>query len=391
MFFSISKHIDSNYMQHHVMGGVFVNVDSGWTFEKRKNASVLWKGYCDSFAMNEVVERVFDDTVPTLLGNFCVMIYDHSSGLIRLRSDLYRGFPIYVSDHDINNLRPSSHVVWSDSVIDIDQDLNLTENKFDLIGHIDTSEISAEDAKDFIEDRLHKKTSAFLSHNTLPIRAHLSGGVDSMLVFSFLQHHTDRYELVKCRHVDYDRFWLSNQTDITSHWGYTQIHHWKDPCVLTSGAPGDEYMLRSPTTGDLFLKFHGYNALDLMETDQWSDCLHKDYFHRPKHVKIFQSQVLESGISRQQLFWNLCNINANDWQHWHIGNTLTWTPLRDLEIFKILLRMPLSDCVGQFLDSQISRDLIRRNSTDLDQLISDRKNFKNPMKNLVGFLEQNPS
>ena len=90
----------------------------------------------------------------------------------------------------------------------------------------------------------------------------------------------------------------------------------------------------------------------------------------------------------QQLHRFLCNIVVNDWQHWHLGNTQTWTPLRDLEIFKLFLRLPALEAVPQIMNSHISLELIRRNRPELTQLISDQKNTGNIMRNLSNFLLQ---
>jgi hypothetical protein len=78
----------------------------------------------------------------------------------------------------------------------------------------------------------------------------------------------------------------------------------------------------------------------------------------------------------------------NDWQHWHLGNTLTWTPLRDLEIFKLLLRLPTDLATAQIMNSDISQQLIEKNSPGLTALISDQKNTGNVMNNLCRFLLQ---
>jgi hypothetical protein len=169
-------------------------------------------------------------------------------------------------------------------------------------------------------------------------------------------------------------------------WGYSQIHHWNDPCILTSGAPGDEFMMRSPTTADLLLKFYKKQMTTELETEQWKSCLHYEYFHRSKNYQIFQQQILTPEWDKHTLFWNLCNIVINDWQHWHIGNTLTWTPLRDLEIFKLFLRLPIEQVMTQIMNSDISIALIENNKTDLSKVISDKKNTDNFMKNLCDLL-----
>ena len=76
----------------------------------------------------------------------------------------------------------------------------------------------------------------------------------------------------------------------------------------------------------------------------------------------------------------------NDWQHWHLGNTLTWTPLRDLDIIKCLLRLPPELALGQIMNSDISQQLIEKNCLGLTQVMSSQKNSGNVMENLVDIL-----
>ena len=91
-------------------------------------------------------------------------------------------------------------------------------------------------------------------------------------------------------------------------------------------------------------------------------------------------------MTKKELQWSLCNNAVNDWQHWHIGNTLTWTPLRDLDIYKMFLRLEPKDAVGQVMDSFISMGLIERNCPGLSNTISDQKNTGNYLKNLADYL-----
>jgi hypothetical protein len=387
MFFSIGSTAQTNFSHFYQLGDVVVSTDAGWKKLQIKNHQVIYKGYADSAQLEQLLDNIIDQTEPTLLGNFCVLDYDSIDQTIRIRTDRYRSFPIYIeSGRQITNLFSLAHTAWTDSLVQIDHDLSVTETKFDVIGSIDTSYVSVDQAMDEIDLILSKKTKQFVEHNTLPIRAHLSGGVDSLLVYSYLQKYTSNYELVKCAHIDYDNFWLKNSCTLKENcWGYTQIHHWCDPCVLTSGAPGDEFMLRSPTTVDLFLKMQNYSMTDLLSQPAWQNCLHQIYFNQQKHHEIFVNQP-RPDWTRQQMIWNLCNIIVNDWQHWHLGHTLTWTPLRDLSIAKILFRLPADQALGQIMNSDISCALIEKNCAGLSRAISDQKNSGNQMKNLVDFL-----
>jgi hypothetical protein len=62
--------------------------------------------------------------------------------------------------------------------------------------------------------------------------------------------------------------------------------------------------------------------------------------------------------------------------------------LRNLEIFKLLLRLPMHDVLDQVMNAGISRELIKHNNPDLLELLSPYKNTGNVMENLEGFLLQ---
>jgi hypothetical protein len=387
MFFSVGTTALTNFSHHYRLGDFVVSTDAGWQLLDYGPRWILYKGYADSAPLEQLIDQIIDQKEPQLLGNFCLFDFDPQTNTIQIRTDLYRSFPIFVeSGYQVTNMMPLSYTVWADGLIQVNSDMSIQESKFDVIGTIDTSYVSASQSIQDIDKILSIKTQAFVKHNRLPVRVHLTGGVDSLLVYSYLQKYTDNYELVKCGHIEYDEFWLKNSDTLKkSFWGYSQIHHWRDSCVLTSGAPGDEFMLRSPTTADLFLKLQNYNMTDLLKDPNWQTCLHQTYFNRTKNYEIFTNQTVPDW-NRKQMIWNLCNIVINDWQHWHLGNTLTWTPLRDLSIAKILFRLPADQALGQIMNSDISRVLIEKNYPGLSNVISDQKNSGNAMKNLVDFL-----
>ena len=386
MFFSVGQSSKSNFSNHYRFGEFFIDTDAGWqTFESATHC-VLYKGYVDSGTWADSLPTIISQTQPVLLGNFCAFVLDVTTGIVQIKTDRYRSFPIFFSpDQEVSNLSQLSHTAWTDSIVEILPGFKIVESKFDAIGHIDSSELTTAQATEQIHKILCHKTKSFLSHNTLPIRVFLSGGVDSALVYSYLQKYTDQLEMVNYEHVDFDHFWLENSGTLKNFWGYRQIHHWKTPCVLASGAPGDEFMLRSPMTADLFLQWHGSSIPTLLSQPRWQQCLHYAYFGQEKNQKFLAHNHMDLNCSREQLIYNLCNILLNDWQHWHIGHTLTWTPLRDLEIIKILLRLPWTEAVGQIMNSDISIALIEKNQPGLSQVISDQKNSGNVLKNLGKF------
>lgn len=390
MFFSIAKQAKQNYPHQYHLGSFVVNTDSGWYKHQAGPYSVVYKGYVDHTQLSLAIDQIINQGSPEFLGNFCALVYNTNSDTLKIQTDLYRSFPIYVADNEITNLVKYDRTIWTDSLIEVNSDLTVNETKVDVIGEIDTTPITLPQALEEVDAILDQKARQFVEFNHYPIKAFLSGGVDSLLVFSYLQKHTNDYELLKCQHIDFDHFWLMNYADISQNWGYAQIHHWTNPCILTSGAPGDEFMLRSPTTADLFLKAQGISVYEMMKQPEWQTCLHYLYFQRDKNLKIFETQTLDPNLrTTKELFWHLCNIVSNDWQHWHIGNTLTWTPLRDLRIFKILLRLSASDAIDQIMNSEFSLALIEKNYPGLSKVVSDKKNAGSSMKNLVDFYSKN--
>lgn len=382
MFFSISREFSDNFPSHWQVGEFCISTDNGWESRSVGDKTVIFKGYSDNAPMGSIIDQIINEPTPSITGNFCAIAV--SGNTLRIHHDRYRSFPIYVTEKSINNLLPIGKSIWANSLIRVDSNLSVTESKFNIIGEISTDQLSYNQVVSEIVDTLDRRVSSFLAHNTRPIKVFLSGGVDSLLVYSVLKKHTSNYELIKCSHIDYDLFWLKNSADIQQHWGYRQIHHWTEPCILTSGAPGDEFMLRNPVIAAKFLRAHGLRIQDLLQQEPWASSMHSKFFARPEYQRAFQE--LKSQPRLPLLILALCNEVVNDWQHWHIGNTLTWTPLRDLEIFKLMLRLPAQDALGQIFNSQLSKDIIEINDPGLTQLLSEQKNTGNAMANLANLL-----
>ena len=386
MFFSISKQAQENFSNFYQLGPFHISTDSGWNTTCIGQYQCVYKGYVDNMDMITALDQVVEQDEPELLGNFCVLVYSAETKNLKIKSDRYRSFPIYFDATGASNLLKLDQTVWSNSLITFTDNFESIQTQFDLIGPIDTGYTTIDEVVKKIDHLVATKTQQFLKHNRLPIRAFLTGGLDSLLVYSYLQRFTNQYELVNYQHVDYDEFWLKNSGTLKKFWAYNQIHHWTTPCMLTAGSPGDEFMLRGPTVADLFLKSHGYKISQLLNQPEWKNCYHYTYFNQNKNLEIFNNTDPLPEWDRAEMIWNLCNILVNDWQHWHLGQTLTWTPLRDLEIVKLFLRLPPDQALGQILNGSISKQLIEQNRPGLTRLLSDQKNSGNDMKNLVDIL-----
>lgn len=377
MFFSISHKICENYTEHHRLKPFVINVDAGWTLQTVGKFTVVFKGYADGADLNQSLDTIISQREPVYTGNYCVFCYNPDNKTITVHTDRYRAFPIYVGDKEITNLVPTGRTVWTDGLIVINWNLTVNQIEFDVLGNVESSPLTRLQVVDRVTDILDQKTKQFLTHNRLPLKSYLSGGVDSLMVYSFLKKHHADTELIDYDHLEYDWFWTQNSGTLKQYWGYRQIHHWREPCILSSGAPGDEFTLRSPSICNQFLLNRGTSILEQLNLAP--DCIHGNYFLLPKHVSLYKSQTATA--DRETLFRRLCDTVLNDWQHWHLSNTLTWTPLRDIEIFKLFLRLNLDDALGQIMNSKISIDIIENNCPGLSQVISTQKNTGNLLSN----------
>lgn len=376
MFYSIALTKQENYSNFYQLGLFSISTDSGW----HQDGNMLYKGYADDCCLSDNLELLSADKNPSATGNYTILKLEHNT--LHIYTDKYRSYPLYVDDCQITNLEPSSRCIWADSVITVNKDLSVVEEKINLVGNIDTSPLTFEQALALVDQLLNKKTYNFLQHNRLPINAFLSGGMDSLLVYSYLVNHTAHFDLIKGTRFDYDNFWIKNSNAITkNYWGYKQLHHWNDPCVLTSGTPGDEFMLRGPQTVTWLLQNAGYIVPELITNTKYNSAMQFSYFNLPKNLEIF-NQPAGAIVPHKYLIHRICNNVVNDFQHWHLGNTLTWTPLRDLEITKTMLRVPAADLVGQIMDSTFSRALVEKNSPHLSHCVSSQKNTGNILENL---------
>ena len=118
---------------------------------------------------------------------------------------------------------------------------------------------------------------------------------------------------------------------------------------------------------------------ELLANPAYENCFHYTYFKS----KTFKSAAFKN---KQLLLLNLMLSTYNDFQHWHLGNTLTWTPLRDPEIFKTVLSLDQESTIQQVMDGAITKALIKRNDPQLINALGKQKNRLNPMSNLVGVI-----
>lgn len=360
MFFTLSTTKDDRLPLHEKVGNWIFSHDAGWI----QRDSCWQKGYS---------HRNIDH------GNWAKISFvdDH----LIIEHDRYRGFPLWWDQQkrQITNLLGTGQQIWSDQRIQLsEQGLLLTHH--DILPLIDDEKIDLEKAADLICDNLVSKAKELSDLlPDLPRRLFLTGGIDTLTLLSVLRYTNSRFEIVDYEYVKYDIFLDKNLEQISSnHWGYKQIHHWTTPTMLLTGGCGDEFMFRGPATISMWA---AWNDIDMMELLDKSTGYHVEYFKKQKNSNIFiedwknRAQIRKKYADESDLLRQLLNINANDYQHWHLGETITWTPFKDLEITKIVLSMDQESILRQVINAELNRTIIKKLYPKALLALSETKNI----------------
>lgn len=338
MFFRLAHDRDPRFPQHHQLtNGLWLSTDSGW----HTHADSVIKGYADE------VPRADIPTHPDrrrLRGNFCV--FQPLADRVEIIHGSERSFPMWRSDRAVTNLYPEGDQMWADKRLCVDADMGC-EITTDMTWQETTVRDDAE-LVDKVHEILLNKFRSFMAHNTLPIKLYHSGGVDTTLVWTYLDHLGADYELVDYEYIKYTPFYRTNRKRIKEIGGgfYDQTQLWDEDCVLASGASGDEALLRGPTTLAMALAKHNVELEGLTQVNDYHYKYYARYKHDSHRPKDYSRVILD--------------MLYNDHQHWHIDRTLHFTPLRDMRLPALVLQASRELLLAQARNADINRMLISR-------------------------------
>ena len=353
MFFTVSRLPDGRLPNHTQLGPWWFSHDNGWY----KTEHGWYKGYENSYASVAWIQ-----------------------GTVTLSHDALRSFPLWWDQETLTltNMLGQGQRIWADSLVDIcDDELRLT--KRDIVGEINTDTITVDQAVDAICENLKQKFSVVNSENRTNFKKlFVSGGIDTLTLLSVVKNLGMPCELLDYEHFEYDEFTNHNIQDIRkTHWAYGQIHHWRKPALLISGAYGDEFLFRGPHNIAIWAAWHDINLVNVLKT---ANGYHVGYFQKPANLTIFhdafyhRANIKAMYPTYQDLVKHLLDTNANDHQHWHLGNTLTLTPFKDLELTKLMLRLDQQDLVDHIIDATVNKNIISKLYPAALKLLSHTKN-----------------
>ena len=377
MFFTITtdRSQRKKYQQVIQCNNFDILLDDGWNVLEHNNKWLIYKGYVNDVSIHSWIKN---NNLEPVHGNYCVI--ELNKQICTIKTNEYRSFPIWtVNGQLITNIHQeefdNKKQVWADSEVSFDTCLNIHESNLNYNYYSPNSIIPSIEIVNNIHALLDDTVSNFLKANTLPLKIFLSGGLVSTLLYSYIKKFTNKFELVSYQHFDYDNFWLNNSHRIIEHnIMYKQIHHWKEPCVLVSGTHGDEVTMRSPYMSNLFLRQFGINLNDEIQnspgnnyqTNQIKKRGYLEFIKNQKH-KFYKD------MPRSQAANEICNILINDFQHHHIGNTLTFTPLKNLKLANMFMDLSTELLIKQATSGFITKQLIALNDKNLLNLVATSK------------------
>jgi len=372
MFFSITKEPDLRFPNHHRIHHAWFNCDNGWSHAR---GCVFYKGYADTASLDRVACDF--DLAGTHTGNYAIIHY--TADKIILRHNRNRGFELWHNDYCVTNLPGIDQAknIWASHEVHVLANWTQTLHRVDTDDLAIPGSLSWTQAQNLVLQILDQDVKNFFAHNRASMKLYYSGGVDTLLLYSLLAWHDQDFELITYTHYEQDEFVGRNQENLNFFWNYKQMHHWTDPTWLATGSHGDEYLLRGPEVIAMLTSWHDINFAEVM-TDS-ADHYHARYF--AKHADLWNRawqdryRFQDQHPTLEHLHEHVINFLLNDYQYLHLGNTLTWTPFKNIQLVRILLQCDINELLPQFTNAALTKQLIARTDPALLDSLSRYKNW----------------
>lgn len=356
VFFTVTQDLLEKQWPETVTEAVFnytLHLDQGW----QRHKDIFYKGYSIPIALQEKVENQdFSETTG------CYTILDFSNGKCAYYTDNSRGFPLYYNNGTISNQKRNQLTpVWFDSELKSLNDSWQFVKRQDRIFEYNqfNKTISKQQLVDIVCKILIDHAENL--NTNLPLFCSNSPGVDSNMVRSAFDYCNKSYTLVEKN----DRHAFS-----ALGWGYEQIYVTEQPHVQLTGFCGDELLLRNPMYCQWLLDPHNIELTN--EFDKLDYSYMKGFFNARYRDKIINRK--EKFRTKKSAFDHTINVAINDFQMWHIDNTITLAPLRNCIIAENALYADADTILDQVIHAGVSKDIIKRLNPSLLSNISKHKN-----------------
>jgi len=326
-------------------------LDNGWNcFD-----NVYYKGYCIEQSLDTKIKSK-DFTEQT--GNY--VIIDLSAQFPSIHYDNSRSFPMYYDSDSLTNLHSQElTAVWFDGAVkNVTGSWEFYHRPENSVQYEQKNTPGKDKIVDLLCTYLVSTVESFTTN--MPIFAADSKGVDSTLIRSAFDYCNKSYTLVQ-----------NNNRDLADlGWGYRQLHVTDTPHVQLTGFCGDELLLRNPLYCQWLLD--PYNIELIEEFDKVSHSYMKGFFDAKYKVKLQNRK--EHFVNKEQAYNHAINVAINDFQMWHVDNTITFTPLRNRQIATECMYADIDAILDQVIHAGISKEIINRLNPKLLDTISKHKN-----------------
>jgi len=360
MFFHISKKFDytfPNYINHN---DYFIHFDNGWTYCE----NFLYKGITQKGVL-QIKSKQDIDNYRNANGTFCIISLD--SDKIEVIGGKKQKFPIYLLDMTISNTYTAGTNVTCPIFI---SNTNITESSTKDLYY---TNLNTDDKNiiNLLDDAISNYIKDF--NSPTPIKIYPTGGVDTILLISYILKHDIPYDLVTGEHAEMDRFLCNHRNRLRkNYWAYSTIQHWKEPSILLTGAHGDETLLRDFLQAYLMLKYHDEDLVTVCTKNP--QLYQSTHYLLPQCIEEYKEYSDMCFENENQLKSYILNKFKTDYQHWHLGNTLYFAPFDNIELLNLSLNLTWETARKQLLDAYVSKQLIQKNRPGLLRLISPLKN-----------------
>lgn len=326
-----------------------MSTDLGWQEFQSGSKRTIAKGYTFEVPLEQAA---FES--PRYRGMFCA-ITETDQGLM-VTHGLHRGFPVYKTPTGISNLNVGLKIP-PDQFYE-----NGRYVKFDNLPKNLESPQSLDEALVLVDSYLEENLKGFVKHDTRKIRVTVTGGLDTTLIYSYIESMSIPHEPVIDKITEFDEFFLNIQPfERVTEWANT-INHYRDPCVVTAGGSGDPFFLRQAW------------IMAWIDVDQKYVYSESDYADLTFPGRIEREGVLSALSSSTQI--------------WHIGNTTHLNPLLDMRIPMTLMELDKGVLLEAARTGQVQRELIARRSPWMAQLLPAKKNQDSRLKFLPEVLKR---
>lgn len=333
-------------------------IDEGWDTASINDIKVWYKGYSTECTISDNLEKIYNGYKPA--GKWCMITqlnqeYDIFHGPLR-------GFPIYKS----GDQRAS---FWLEGF-----EIEVYEHDYtNLVG-----ELTLNEAVDQITDILQNNVINFYRYNKIPrINVLYSAGLDTLTSWVVLDSITKDYtleikpgplNLIGKREYESDLFPFLN-----SHWGYRISNYYKNKNWYLTGFYGERIHFREVDNSHVVANHLGTTVKDSLTED---DYLY--WFMQRPECELNPYPTLKT--EHEVKMWCYGKI-FYDYQMWHLDNNFHFSPMCDINISKVMLKLSISDIATNQKNGTIQQKIVEKLNPDMLSILAPYKNSKNVWEN----------